>query len=365
MKHFVSALVICCLAGLAGGQAPVDKDHAEKMARGTEIFKKHIRPVLLNQCLKCHGGEKTEAELEITDRDKLLKGGEHGLAIVSGEPKKSLLYLMVAHEKKPAMPYKQPKLSDELIGQFAAWIENGAPYDSPLIARKDTAAWTEKKVSPEARQHWAFQPLKRVTPPPIQNEKWARTDLDRFILAKLDEKGISPNPPATKRALIRRAYFDLIGLPPTPEDVEAFLKDDSPTAFAKVVDRLLDSPRYGERWARHWLDLARFAESHGFEHDYDRPSAYHYRDFVIKALNDGLPYDQFIRWQLAGDEIAPDNPLALMATGFLAAGVHSTQITRNEVEKHRYDELDDMLNTTGTAMLGLTVGCARCHDHKY
>ena len=140
---------------------------------------------------------------------------------------------------------------------------------------------------------------------------------------------------------------------------------NSPDAFAKVVDRLLDSPRYGERWARHWLDLARFAESHGFEHDYDRPNAYHYRDFVIKALNDGMPYDQFVRWQLAGDEIEPNNPQAMMATGFLAAGVHSTQITKNEVEKQRYDELDDMLSTTSTAMLGLTIGCARCHDHKY
>ena len=192
-----------------------------------------------------------------------------------------------------------------------------------------------------------------------------KTDLDRFILAKLEAKGIQPNDPASKRALIRRATFDLTGLPPTPEAVAAFEKDPSPEAFAKVIDRLLDSPRYGERWARHWLDLARFAESHGFEHDYDRPTAYHYRDFVIKAFNGDLPFNTFVRWQLAGDEIAPDDPRALMATGFLAAGVHSTQITKNEVEKHRYDELDDMLGNIGTTFLGLTVGCARCHDHKF
>jgi mono/diheme cytochrome c family protein len=365
MKHLSSFAVVCCTLATALAQQPVDKDHAEKMAGGTDIFKKHVRTVLVNQCLKCHGGAKTEGELDITDRDRLLKGGDHGPAIVSGEPKKSLLYLMVTHEKKPGMPYKDPKLSDESIRQIAAWIDNGAPYDSPLIARKETAAWIDKKITPEARQHWAYQPLKASAPPAVKNEKWIKTNVDRFIMSKLEERGIAPNPQVSKRVLIRRAYFDLIGLPPTPEDVEAFEKDNSPAAFAKVVDKLLDSPRYGERWARHWLDLARFAESHGFEHDYDRPSAYHYRDFVIKALNAGMPYDQFVRWQLAGDEIAPNDPLALMATGFLAAGVHSTQITANEVEKHRYDELDDMLNTTGTAMLGLTVGCARCHDHKY
>ncbi len=365
MKNLSSLAVVCCSIAAATAQAPVDKDHAAKMARGAEIFKKSVRAVLIAQCLKCHGGAKTEGELDITDRDRLLKGGDHGPALVPGDPKKSLLYLMVAHAKKPAMPYKEPKLADESIRQIGTWIENLAPYDAPLVARKDTAAWINKKITPEARQHWAYQPLTTTPPPGVKNDKWIKTNVDRYILAKLEEKGIAPNPPVSKRVLIRRAYFDLIGLPPTPEDVEAFEKDTSPDAFAKVVDKLLDSPRYGERWARHWLDLARFAESHGYEHDYDRPNAYHYRDFVIKAFNDGMPYDQFIRWQLAGDEIAPDNPQAMMATGFLAAGVHSTQITKNEVEKQRYDELDDMLNTTSTAMLGLTIGCARCHDHKY
>src|SRR5262249_20059597 len=217
----------------------------------------------------------------------------------------------------------------------------------------------------EMREFWSFRSLKRVDPPAVKNEAWVRTPIDRFILAKLEAAGIAPNESVDRRQLLRRATLDLLGLPPAPEEVDAFLKDGSRDAFAKVVDRLLSSPRYGERWGRHWLDLARFAESHGFEHDYDRPSAYHYRDFVIQALNDDLPFDTFVKWQLAGDEMAPDNPLALKATGFLAAGVHSTQITQREVEKHRYDELDDMLATTGTAMLGLTVGCARCHDHKY
>src|SRR5205814_8530217 len=165
--------------------------------------------------------------------------------------------------------------------------------------------------------------------------------------------------------LIRRAYFDLVGLPPPPEEVDQFSKDSSPDSYPKLIDKLLASPRFGERWARHWLDLDRFAESPGFEHDYDRPSAYHYRDFVIEALNRDLPFDTFVKWQIAGDEYAPDNPLALKATGFLAAGVHSTQITKAEVEKHRYDEMDDKISTLSTAFLGLSVGCARCHDHKY
>jgi hypothetical protein len=359
------------LRGNLGAQTqgpPIDKDHAEKMARGLDIFKKNVRPVLVQQCLNCHGGKKTESELDITDRDRLLKGGSRGPAFVSGDAKKSLLHKVVSHEQKPFMPHEGPKLAVETIRQFGLWIDNGAPFDAPLVKREDATAWTKKIVPPEARRQWAFQPLRSIDPPDVKNAAWVKTPIDCFILAKLEEKGIKPNDQATRRQLIRRAYFDLIGLPPAPEVVEGFLNDSKANpqvAFEKLIDKLLDSPHYGERWARHWLDLVRFGESHGFEHDYDRPTAYHYRDFVIQALNQGLPYDTFVKWQLAGDEIAPNENLALMATGYLAAGVHSTQITKNEVEKHRYDELDDILATTGTAMLGLTFGCARCHDHKF
>ena len=227
------------------------------------------------------------------------------------------------------------------------------------------ASWTEKVVPPDARDFWAFQPLRTAAPQSIKNAEQVRTAVDRFVLEKLESKGLAFSPPADKLQLLRRAYFDLVGLPPPPEAVAAFLNDASPDAWRLLIDRLLDSPQYGERWARHWLDISRFAESHGFEHDTDRPSAYFFRDFVIQALNQDLPFDTFVKWQLAGDEFEPDNKLALMATGFLAAGVHSTQITKNEVEKHRYDEMDDMLSTVGSAMLGLSIGCARCHDHKY
>ena len=266
---------------------------------------------------------KTEGEFDLSDRDRLLKGGDHGPAVVANDPGKSLLYLMVAHEKKPAMPYKEPKLADDVVRQFATWIENGAPYDSPLIARKDTGAWIEKNVSPEGRQHWAYQPLKEVhRRPSSRTQKWVKTDVDRFILSKLGRKRrITPNPQAaTKRVLIlRRAYFDLIGLPPTPEEVDAFLKDGSPECIGKRRrSSCLTCRDTVSGWARHWLDPGwRLPESHGFEHDYDRPGAYFYRDFVIKAFNQGMPYDKFVRWQVAGDELARTNPLALMATGFL------------------------------------------------
>ena len=210
----------------------------------------------------------------------------------------------------------------------------------------------ERTIDESARDFWSFQPLQNVEPPQIADDSWGRTDIDRFVLAKLNEAGITPNPPASRRALMRRAYFDLIGLPPSLEEVEAFIADEDPQAYEKLLDRLLASKHHGERVGRHWLDIARFGESHGFEQDYDRPHAYHYRDFVIKAFNADMPFDQFVRWQLAGDEIEPENPLAMMATGFLGAGVFPTQLTEKEFESSRYDELDDMVSTMGNAMLG-------------
>jgi len=363
--RFLAVVVALSAAWFAVAQQPVDPDHAAKMARGLEIFKSHVRPVLAERCLKCHGGKDTEAGLDLSDRDRLLRGGDSGPAILPGRGKDSLMVKLLQHAKEPKMPKGSAKLPEETLKQIIAWIDSGAPYDKPLIEKADPKAWISKKVEPELKKHWAYQPLHRVEAPAVQDAAWCRTPIDRFIRAKQEQAGIAPNGPADRRRLIRRAYFDLTGLPPTPAEVDAFVNDQSPDAWEKVIDGLLKSPHYGERWGRHWLDLVRYAESHGYEHDYDRPTAYHYRDFVIKALNDDLPFDTFVKWQLAGDEYAPDNPLAWMATGYLAAGVHSTQITKNEVERQRYDELDDMLATTGTAFLGLTIGCCRCHDHKY
>jgi len=212
---------------------------------------------------------------------------------------------------------------------------------------------------------WSFRPLSVEKPPQPANIKWARTAIDLFILSSQESRGLHPNPPANRRTLARRAFLDLIGMPPHPQQLEKFLNDHSPTAWDNLIDQLLSSPHYGERWARYWMDVARFAESSGFEHDDDRRTAYHYRDFLIQAFNQNLPFDQFVQWQLAGDELAPENPLAILATGFLSAGVLPTQITEAEFESTRYDELDDMVSTTGVAFLGISVGCARCHDHKY
>ncbi len=370
LPRFVPAFLLIALVAVSSGvtsglpqvkeKPKDDPDHIAKMAKGTELFKTSVRSVLQAKCVKCHSGDRIEGEFDMGDREGLLKGGGRGPGVVPGDHKKSLFWQLTAHEKEPHMPHERAKLPAADIAKIAEWIDLGAPYDRPFV-EKDTA-WTQKVIAPEHKKHWAYQPLTRAK----TNPKYpAPNPIDSFLLERLDKAGIKPNPVADRSALLRRAYLGLIGLPPTVEQLDAFLKDDSPDAYEKVVDSLLASPRFGEKWARLWLDLVRFAESHGFEHDYDRPTAYHYRDFVIKALNQDVPYDTFTKWQIAGDELAPENPLAMMATGYLAAGVHSTQITKNEVEKHRYDELDDIVGNLGTTFLGLTIGCARCHDHKY
>jgi hypothetical protein len=344
----------------------VSADHARQMAAGRELFTKKVRGILVERCFKCHGGAKTRGGLTMVSRETLLKGGDSGAVFVPGKGKDSRLYRLAAHVDDPAMPPAgNKKLDKSELADLLRWIDLGAPYDKPLIDGRDPTRPKVLTVGDDDRSFWSFRPLKRPAVPAVKTARWGRNPIDRFLLAKMEQKGLTPSIEADCRTLIRRAYFDLIGLPPTPGEVSAFLEDRSPLAHERMIDRLLASPHHGERWARHWLDIARFAESHGFEHDYDRPTAYPYRDFVIAALNLDLPYDSFVRWQLAGDEIEPDNPLALTATGFLGAGVHSTQITANTVEKERYDELDDIVRTTGTAILGLTIGCARCHDHKY
>jgi mono/diheme cytochrome c family protein len=343
----------------------VAANHAADMEKGLALFNGEVAALLTEHCVKCHGGEKgTKGGFDLTTRETALKEGDTGLGIVPGKSAESLLVTSIRHtDPDLKMPKKADKLSDEAIAKIARWVDLGAPFARPLVAGKSTR--DKSKVSDADRKFWSFQPLANPQPPAVKNEAWCRTPIDHFVLAKIEQKGIAPSGKAEKQKLIRRAYFDLIGLPPTPEQVEKFAKDEAPNAFEKVVDELLASPHYGERWGRHWLDLARYAESHGYEQDYDRPNAYHYRDYVIRALNADQPYDEFLRWQIAGDELAPENPEAWKATGFLAAGTHATQITANQAEKERYDELDDMAATIGNAFLGLSVGCARCHDHKF
>jgi mono/diheme cytochrome c family protein len=353
--------------------ATVDPDHAAKRTQGLALFKTQVRTILKQKCVSCHGEDSTEGKLDLATQEGLLKGGERGPAAVIGRGTKSLLSRVITHQQEPHMPKDGEKLEPQEIAAIVQWIDLGAPYDEPLVARKvETTHWTERKIAADAKSLWSYQPLRRVIPPelrdgfePPSREEWNGSAVDRLVGTRLSDAKIHPNETVGRAALVRRVFFDVIGLPPAAEDVQQFVAESRPDAYERLVDQLLANPHYGERWGRRWLDLARFAESHGFEHDYDRASAFHYRDFVVQALNAGMPYDQFVRWQIAGDEIAPHDRLAMMATGYLAAGVHSTQITKNEVEKHRYDEMDDMLGTIGTSLLGLTLGCARCHDHKF
>ena len=327
------------------------------------FFEQQIRPILTQHCYQCHSTEskRLRGGLLLDSRPGWQKGGDSGPVLLPGKPEESLLIKAVRYSDDTMQMPPKGKLSDREIQALVEWVRRGAP-DPRDVAKPPRK---ERVIDiAQGKLHWAFQPL-RLSEIPSVNSPWPRNAIDRFLFAKIQAEGMQPTPSASRARLLRRATLDLVGLPPTPGEVADFVNDRSPDAWEKVVDRLLASPHFGERWGRHWLDLARFAESHGFEHDYDRPNAYHFRDFVIRALNADMPYNQFIQWQLAGDELAPDNPEAMLATGFLAAGVHSTQITKSQVEKERYDELDDKLATTGTAMLGLTLGCARCHDHKY
>lgn len=338
---------------------PVPADHAERAKRGLALFKEHVREILTSHCLRCHGGDSIKADFSLSTRAELMASGH-----VGETADESNLIDLVRHTSEPYMPAQAEKLSDESIEWLRKWIDLGAPYDQPLAEGKHAAAGA-LVVSEEDRKHWAFQPLRSVPIPAVENDPWCRTPIDRFVLAAQEAEGLSPNQIADARTLVRRGALDALGLPATSEDVASLASSTNSAAWESYVDGLLNSPHFGERWARHWMDVARFAESHGYEQDYDRPNAYHYRDFLIHAFNEDMPFNQFVTWQLAGDETAPDQSLALMATGFLGAGAFPTQLTEAEFESARYDELDDMVTTTGVAFLGLSVGCARCHDHKY
>jgi hypothetical protein len=333
---------------------------------GAEFFEAKVRPVLAAHCYKCHSADaaragKLKGELYLDSREGVLKGGKNGAVLLPGKPRESRMIQAVRYENEDLQMPPKDRLPANAVSDLEKWIAMGAP--DPRVG---AAPAVKAGVDIEAgKKFWAFEPLHRFEPPQVKGDRWSRTPIDRFILAELGRKNLAPNPSAAREKLIRRASFDLLGLPPSPEEVSAFVNDPAPDAYEKLLDRFLDSPRYGERWARHWLDVARFAESDGFEHDSNRPAAFQYRDFVIRALNADMPFDRFTQLQIAGDEIAPGDWQAMAATGFLSAGVFPTQITEKEFEFTRYTQLDDMISTVGNAMLGLTIGCARCHDHKF
>jgi hypothetical protein len=320
---------------------------AASLAAAQDVPQEAAR-ILRLSCQPCHGAAMKQSDLDLRTRAAMLAGGKRGAAVAPGEPEKSNLFLFAAHRVKPEMP-PGAKLSDGEIETLRRWIAEGAPM--------------EDRAQPEApaKKHWAFVAPVDQAPPEVKNRAWVRNAVDAFILAQLEQNGLRPAPTAGRRALVRRAYLDLWGLPPSPEEVAEFLRDTSADAWPRLIERLLASPHYGERWGRHWLDLVRYADSAGFEFDRDRPNAWRYRDYVIRSFNNDKPYDRFLREQIAGDEIAPGDDDAMTATGYLRLGVENN--IRDE--RTRLDELDDVVSTTSLAMLGMTVGCARCHDHKF
>jgi mono/diheme cytochrome c family protein len=327
--------------------------------------------ILQKNCFACHGAAKTSG-LDLRTAESALAGGAHGAVIVASDPGQSRLYKVLTHEAEPAMP-PNGKLSDEDIETIRIWIESGAAYpkldekEADAAAKAELAKLEEQPITPAERNYWAFRPVKQVRPAKAPEARWNANPIDAFIRGGMQAKGLKPSPPASRRTLIRRAYLDLTGLPPTPAEIDAFLQDSSPDAWPRLVDKLLGSPQYGERWARHWLDLVRYADSDGFEFDRDRDEAWRYRDWVVKAFNDDKPYSRFVQEQLAGDEYVmketpPDAARDLMiATGYLRLGPGGG----GGGERGKQDSLDDVVGTTSMTFLGMTIACARCHNHKF
>jgi mono/diheme cytochrome c family protein len=336
--------------------APIDS--------GKVDFIQQIQPIFRKHCFECHSADKEDGGLNLGIRRRAIEGGYHGPAWTVGKSSESRLIQFVSGANKDTvMPPDSDGLSQAEVELLKSWIDQGADWPKGIDIPDPRFE--------KAKTHFAFQPIHSVNEPEVVNARWTRNAIDQFILARLESAGISPAPQTNARQLIRRVTFDLIGLPPTLDEVADFCaasEHDFDQAYAALVDRLLSSAHYGERWGRHWLDVARYADSDGQESDRDRNNAYHFRDFVIQSLNNDMPYDQFVRWQLAGDEYEPDNPQAVAAVGFLSSGPFAalpSRLMEDERLRQRYNELDDILSTVGTGFLGLTLGCVRCHDHKY
>ena len=323
---------------------------------GSAFFEKNIRPLLVRQCLGCHSAtsQPIMGGLRLDSREASLKGGTRGAAIVPGNPAESLLLKAVLHTSGALKMPPGPKMKDPDTALLAQWIQMGAPWGSDA----STA------IAVKQAKYWAFVPPVDSKLPAVKNRDWVRNPIDAYVLQALDAKGLSPAKPADRRTLLRRATYDLTGLPPTPAEIQAFLNDTSTDAYAKVIDRLLASPRYGERWGRHWLDVARYADSNGLDENLVYKNAFRYRDYVIAAFNKDKPYDRFLQEQLAGD-LLPDGDEyeRWTATGFLSLG--AKMLAEDDPKKMEMDIVDEQLDTTTRAFLGMTVGCARCHDHKF
>ena len=335
-----------------------------------EFFEKKVRPLLAANCLSCHNatGSSPMGGLRLTSRESLMKGGDRGPAVAITNPDASLLLRAVGYAEKNLQMPPKGKLREEEIAVLTDWVKRGAPWSAAV---KNPIATSSRAFDIKARaRHWAWQPIARPGVPVVKQKNWARTPVDNFLLSGLEARDIKPAAPADRRTLLRRVTFDLIGLPPTPDEIHAFLADTSPNAYEKVVERLLASPHYGERWARHWMDLVRYGETNGHEWDIEKTGVFPYRDYVIRALNADLPYHQFVREQIAGDLMLHPrlNPTehyneSILGTGFywLGASIHSPVDLRDD----EADRIDNQIDVLSKAFLGVGVGCARCHDHKF
>lgn len=369
MRNVVAAgLLLVVVAGTQAGGVE-DTPSKEQDPAALEFFEKEVRPVIVAKCQACHGSEKQKGDLRLDSREAVLKGGRTGPAVAPGKPDESLLVDAINYGDLFQMPPKS-KLSDKEIATITKWVEQGAIWPGTDKGHASGSGAVKPFDLKERAKHWSFQPVRAPALPAVKHTAWAETAVDRFILAKLEASGLAPAEDASKRTLIRRATYDLIGLPPTPQEVADFLADRSPDAFETVVERLLASPQYGERWGRHWLDLVRFAETSGHEFDYDIPNAWRYRDYVIRAFNADLPYDRFVVEHLAGDLLASPrrHPTegfneSVLGTGFFffGEGTHSPV----DVSDDSVLRVDNQLDVMAKTFLGLTVACARCHDHKF
>ncbi|MBI1321056.1 MAG: DUF1549 domain-containing protein [Candidatus Hydrogenedens sp.] len=335
-----------------------------------EFFESKVRPVLAERCYSCHGAEKQKASLRLDHISVILQGGESGPVLAPGKPDESRLYQAVSYADVDLQMPPKGKLPDEEIAVLRTWIEQGAYWPDEAFNPEGAAPAASFDVQALKAEHWAWQPIKAVEPPAVQDAAWPKSPIDNFLLARLESEGYTPAPEADKATLIRRLYFDLTGLPPSPETVQSFIDDPSPGAYEAVVDQLLASPAYGERWARHWLDLIRYADTYGHEQDYPIRYAWEYRDYVIRALNRDVPYDALVKEHLAGDllpnpRMSDDGRLdeSILGTGFLF--FHQATHAPVDVRKDQADRIDNQIDVISKAFLGMTVSCARCHDHKF
>ena len=359
MNRLLIALLLSSMPALA----------AEFAAADLEFFEKKIRPVLAEHCFKCHSADakKLKGGLLLDHRAGVLKGGESGPSIVSGKPEESLLIEAIGYDNVDLEMPPRGRLSNQQIADLTEWVKRGAPW--PKEAAKGPGAQDHFNLAERKAEHWAWQPVKVPQPPKVKQADWPASPIDQFILAKLEAAGLKPAGPADKRALIRRAYFDLIGLPPTPEQVQAFVADNSPKAFEKVVDELLASPHFGERWGRHWLDLMRYAETFGHEFDFMNQEVWRYRDYVIRAFNGDVPYDRFVKEHIAGDLLQPRYAKdggwneSRLATAWWWLGQHCHSPV--DVRAYQAEVIDNQIDVIGKAFQGMTIACARCHDHKF